>query len=173
MVLAAVLQCHITIDLNTPPIPTDSATLLAAATAVDSTTKLCWLGGTMLVNDPGFGTITETFVNFQVYTVPGACTEADRTIGLAFLANQTILASNGTITEATFQWDDDCTAPAPGGACTCYPCGSQVPTTSFGGCGPPNPIDCSATAGNPTAGCWDHGCGPAGDCQCATGTCQQ
>jgi hypothetical protein len=60
-------------------------------------------------------------------------------------------------------------SPAPT-ACTCYPCGSQVPTTSFGGCGPPNVI-CSATAGSPTAGCWSSQCGPAGDCQCAAGTC--
>jgi hypothetical protein len=105
--------CHITIDLNTPPIPTDTATVLAAATAIDSTTKLCWLGGTVVANDPGFGTITETFVNFQVYAIPGACTDADRTIGLSWVANQMILASNGTITEATLHWDDDCSAPAP------------------------------------------------------------
>ena len=62
-------------------------------------------------------------------------------------------------------------APAPGGSCTCYPCGSSVPTTSFGGCGPPNPADCSATAGNPTAGCWSSQCG-AKNCECASGTCQ-
>jgi hypothetical protein len=61
-------------------------------------------------------------------------------------------------------------APTPA-ACTCYPCGSTTPTTSFGECGRPAPDFCSATAGNPTSGCWSSQCGPFADCQCRAGTC--
>ena len=59
--------------------------------------------------------------------------------------------------------------PTPIGSCTCYPCGSTVPTSSFGSCGAPAP-DCSATAGNPTAGCYEVGCG-TGDCECTSQKC--
>ena len=64
-----------------------------------------------------------------------------------------------------------CPTPAPGGSCTCFLCGSYIPTTSFGICGPSAP-DCSATAGNPTAGCYSYSECSAGDCQCAAGTCE-
>jgi hypothetical protein len=60
-------------------------------------------------------------------------------------------------------------AAAPMGGCTCYPCGSGVPTTSFGTCGAVAP-DCSQTAGSPTAGCYATGCG-AGECDCSAGIC--
>ena len=101
-------QCHVTIDLNTPPIPTDLAALTAAAVAVPSDAKVCWLGAQIDTTVPGFGDVSEYFANFQAFPIPGECSAADRGIALDWFGEQAIIGGNGTITRAVFVFDDAC-----------------------------------------------------------------
>jgi hypothetical protein len=100
-------KCHVTIDLNTPPIPTDLAALTAAAVAVPSDAKVCWLGAQLEMSSPAY-TYSEYFVNFQAFPIPGECSAADHGIALDWFGEQAIINGNGTITRAVFVFDDAC-----------------------------------------------------------------
>jgi Zn-dependent protease len=61
--------------------------------------------------------------------------------------------------------------PAVVVSCSCYPCGSLVPTTSFGGCEAPTQ-QCSSSANiYPANICWSSEACDLSDCNCASHTC--